>query len=61
VTIPEKGAECVIVAEGGGSGYALYVEDGRVHYDYNFFGEDVCSVTSSEHLPPGDVEIVIDY
>jgi arylsulfatase A-like enzyme len=61
VTIPEKGAEGVIVAEGGGSGYALYVEDGRVHYDYNFFSKDVYSITSSEPLPTGDVEIVVDY
>jgi hypothetical protein len=61
VTIPEKGAEGVIVAEGGGSGFALYVKDGRAHYDYNFFGKATYSVSSSKPLPTGDVEIILSY
>jgi arylsulfatase A-like enzyme len=62
VVVPEKGAEGVIVAEGGGSGgYALYVEGGRVHYDYNFFGKTIYGVTSNEPLPTGEVEIVLNY
>jgi arylsulfatase A-like enzyme len=61
VTIPEKGAEGVIVAEGGGSGYSLYVKDGRVSYDYNFFGKSTYNITSNKPLPRGDVEIVMRY
>jgi arylsulfatase len=62
VVIPENGAKGVIVAEGGGSGgYSLYVKDGRLHYDYNFFGKAIYSVTSAEPLPPGPVKIVLQY
>jgi arylsulfatase A-like enzyme len=61
VTIPEKGAEGVIVAEGGGSGFVLYVKDSRAHYDYNFFGKATYSVSSDKPLPTGDVEIVLRY
>jgi hypothetical protein len=37
------------------------VKDGRIHYDYNFFGRATYSVTSNEPLPTGDVEIVLNY
>ncbi len=62
VAVPEKGAEGVIVAEGGvAGGYALYIKDGRAHYDYNFFGKTTYSVSSSEALPAGEAEIVLKY
>jgi len=62
VVIPEKGAEGVIIAEGGSSaGCTLYVQDGRVHYDFNFFGKDTYHVSSTDKLPAGEVEIVLDY
>ena len=61
IVIPDKGADGVIVAEGGGSGYSLYVEGGRLHYDYNFFGKDTYRVTSTDPLPTGEIEIVLDY
>jgi len=62
VVIPEKGAEGAIIAEGGVSGgYTLYVSDGRVHYEYNFFGQQTYHVSFADKLPPGEVEIVLDY
>ncbi|MES2126320.1 MAG: arylsulfatase, partial [Pseudomonadota bacterium] len=62
VVIPPAGAEGVIIAEGGSSaGYTLYVMDGQVHYDYNFFGRAVYSVVSEHALPPGPADIVLDY
>jgi len=61
VVVPEEGVEGVIVAEGGGSGYALYVRDGVLTYDYNFFGQDLSRVSSKEKLPVGEIEIVMEY
>jgi len=52
----------VILAEGGGSGgYTLFIQDGKAHYEYNFFGKAIYRVSSAEKLPTGDVEIVLDY
>jgi arylsulfatase len=62
VVIPNTGAEGVILAEGGASGgYTLFVQDGKVHYEYNFFGKAIYRVSSAETLPAGEVEIVLDY
>ena len=61
VVVPDQGAEGVIVAEGGGSGYALYVMDGVLTYDYNFFGKEISRVSSKEKMPTGEVEIVMEY
>jgi arylsulfatase len=62
VTVPESGADGVLVAEGGSSGgYTLFVQHGMVHYEYNFFGKAVYRVSSAERLPAGDVVIVLDY
>ena len=52
----------MIVATGGGSaGYTLYVKDGKVVYEYNFFGRARYRVVSDIPLPTGDVEVVLDY
>lgn len=62
VVVPAQGGDGVIVAEGGSAGgYTLYVMDGRVHYDYNFFGKQLYQVSSAEKLAPGKTEIVLDY
>ncbi|AIL61765.1 arylsulfatase [Pseudomonas alkylphenolica] len=62
LVIPEHGAEGVILAEGGSAGgFALYVRDGRLHYDYNFFGKTLYRVSSSEPLPKGKVQVRMQY
>jgi len=62
VTVPKDGCEGVITATGGTTGgYTLFVEDGKVHYHYNFFGKKVFKVVSDDKLPTGDVEIVLEY
>jgi arylsulfatase len=62
LNIPETGAEGVIIACGGGAaGYALYVKDGKLNYDSNFFGQDVYHVESTDRLPPGDIEVAMHY
>jgi arylsulfatase len=62
LVIPDKGAEGVIIAEGGSSGgYTLFVQDGKIHYEYNFFGKQSYHLSSTDKLPSGEVEIVLDY
>jgi arylsulfatase len=62
LVIPDKGAEGVIIAEGGSSGgYTLFVQDGKVHYEYNFFGKQSYHVSSADKLSAGEAEIVLDY
>jgi len=62
IVVPQGGAEGVIVAEGGSQGgYTLYLKDGRLHYEYNFFGRQSYRVSSSEKVPSGEVQIVLEY
>jgi hypothetical protein len=38
VTVPESGAEAVIIAQGGlTGGWSLYTEEGKPKYCYNFY------------------------
>jgi arylsulfatase len=56
--IPEKGAEGVIVAEADVmGGFSLYVQDGKLHYTYSFLGIKVDTLTSTEKLPSGKVQV----
>lgn len=62
VVIPEAGAEGVIVAEGGSTaGYTLYIQDGKVVYEYNFFGKAHYKVESKQPVPAGEVTITLEY
>jgi arylsulfatase len=62
IVVPNAETEGVIIATGGSSaGYTLFVKDGKVVYDYNFFGKAHYRVVSDIPLPTGDVEIVLDY
>lgn len=52
VTIPEGGAEGVLLAQGGVTGgYTLYVKDGKLHYIHNYLGLREYKVTSGEAVP----------
>ncbi|MEZ6048950.1 MAG: hypothetical protein R3C11_25915 [Planctomycetaceae bacterium] len=58
----DEAANGVIVAEGGSSGgYVLYVHDGKLIYEYNYFGKERNKITSTEMLPSGEVEVSMDY
>jgi arylsulfatase A-like enzyme len=61
LTIPEQGAEGVIIACGGSAGYTLYIKDGKLAYDYNFFGQKIYHVESAEKVPNGDIEVAMHY
>jgi len=54
VTIPDGGAEGVLIAQGGAAGgFALYVKDGKLHYALNYVAREFFTVDSAEALPSG--------
>jgi hypothetical protein len=62
VEIPEGGGEGVIIAQGGKfAGWTLYMKDGKVAYEYNFFGRDRYSINSPEALPAGKATIRYEF
>jgi len=62
VTGSSNGAEGVLIAEGGGGGgWALHVKNGKLYYDYNFFGKERYSVASNSTLPKGKFTVKMIY
>ncbi len=60
IEIPAGGAEGVLLAQGGRfGGYALYVQNGRAHYTYNFAGLTETTVTSAP-LAPGRHVVAVE-
>lgn len=56
--IPKGGAEGVIVAMGSGTGgYALFVQDNKLHYGYNYVGSREFFISSRAAIPEGAVEV----
>ena len=54
IDVPEKGANGILLAQGGRfGGWALYVKDGVPAYDYNFLGLKRFSIASTKPLAPG--------
>jgi arylsulfatase A-like enzyme len=62
IDVPRDGADGVLVAEGGAAGgYTLYVKDGKVVYEYNYFAHERYKITSSETLSPGPTVVRVDF
>ena len=62
VTVPEGGAEGVIMCLGGTpGGWSLYVLDGRLTYHYNWSDFEHYQATAPGPLPTGDVECVVEF
>ncbi len=54
VTVDTTGAEGVLFKQGGGhGGHVLFIQDGRLHYVYNFLGERQQLISSSGPVPLG--------
>lgn len=50
----DSGAEGVIFKQGGAhGGHVLFIQDGRLHYIYNFMGEKEQKVSSADAVPLG--------
>ena len=62
VTIPESGAEGVIIAQGANfGGWAIYAHEGKLKYIYNFLGLDKYEVESPDPLPAGDHQVRLEF
>ena len=62
IEMPASGGQGVIVAAGGSSaGYALYVEDGRLVYHYNWFERERTNLVSDIAVPPGKSTVVMEF
>jgi arylsulfatase A-like enzyme len=54
VTVDTTGAEGVLFKQGGGhGGHVLFIQDGRLHYVYNFLGEQEQLIYSPGAVPLG--------
>lgn len=62
VEVPQRGADGVLVAQGGVcGGYVLHVKDGRPTYEYNHMPVARSKITSSEALAPGPNVIRMEF
>ncbi|HKR11592.1 MAG TPA: arylsulfatase [Pyrinomonadaceae bacterium] len=62
VEIPPRGANGVILCQGGRfGGWSLYVKDGKPVYTYNFVGLKEFTTSGSEALAPGKATIVVNF
>jgi arylsulfatase len=62
VEIPPEGGDGVLVAAGGTvGGYAIYIEDLRPRYEYNWFSQARYKIASSERLSPGPAKIRVEF
>jgi arylsulfatase len=60
--IPASGAEGVIVAEGDVmGGFALYVQNGKLHFTYSFLGIKVDTLTAPSELPGGKARVTYEF
>jgi len=62
VTVPEAGAEGVIVAIGGiTGGFSLYAKDSKLKYCYNFFGLNHYYVQGERAIPSGTHQVRMEF
>ncbi len=58
VTVDTTGAEGVLFKHGGAhGGHVLFIQDGRLHYVYNFLGEEEQALSSSVAVPLGTAHV----
>ncbi len=62
VTVPEAGAEGVIIAQGGAfAGWCMYAKDGIPKYCYNLLGLERFTIVGDQPLPPGDHQVRAEF
>jgi arylsulfatase len=62
VEIPGDGAEGVLISQGTAvGGWALYVQDDRLHYAHNWVRRETFHVSSNEPVPAGRHELRFEF
>jgi arylsulfatase A-like enzyme len=62
LTVPEAGAEGVIIAQGGAfAGWSLYVKNGKPKYCYNLFGVQRFDVEGDSEVPSGTHQVRMEF
>jgi arylsulfatase len=62
VEVPDTKTAGVIIAQAGYfGGWTLYMKNGRVHHEYNFFGLERTNIGSKAALAPGKHTIVYEF
>jgi arylsulfatase A-like enzyme len=62
LTVPEGGAEGVIVAQGGAfAGWSLYLKNGRPKYCYNLLGLQRFHIEGETEIPPGTHQVRMEF
>jgi arylsulfatase len=62
LTVPEDGAQGVIVAQGGAfGGFSLYLHEGRPAYCYNLFGLQRFKVYGEKPIPAGEHQVRMEF
>ncbi|HEX3088310.1 MAG TPA: arylsulfatase [Ilumatobacteraceae bacterium] len=62
ITVPESGAEGVIIAQGGAfAGWSLYVKDSKPKYCYNTLGVMLATIESDRALTGGDHQVRMEF
>jgi arylsulfatase len=62
ITIPESGAEGIILTQGGRfSGWAFYLLKGKPVFSYNLANVEMYTIAASEALAPGSYTLTYDF
>jgi arylsulfatase len=62
LTIPEGGAQGVIITQGGSvGGWSLYVKNGKLKYCYNFFGINHYFTEAESPIPAGKHQVRMEF
>jgi arylsulfatase len=62
LTVPKKGAQGVIITQGGeAGGWTLYAKDGKLKYCYNFFGIEHYITEADQAIPEGKHQIRMEF
>jgi arylsulfatase A-like enzyme len=62
VEVPPKGAEGVIIHQGGAfGGMSLYAKNGKAKFAYNFFGLQTFATEASQPIPAGKHQVRMEF
>jgi arylsulfatase A-like enzyme len=62
ITVPQTGADGVIIAQGGNiGGWVLYGKGGKLKYCYNLLGIQHFFAESAQPIPPGDHQVRMEF